>query len=122
MAKTILVVDDNPDFLHLADLMLKNAGYQVLTAEDALKAMELLEQHIPDAIVLDIMMPVRNGFEFLENLRWEPRFEHIPVIVITAMTLNGQEREFIDTFATACLDKAQAPNLVEFVNKTLARA
>ncbi|HKI96866.1 MAG TPA: response regulator [bacterium] len=119
MAKTILVVDDNRDFLRLMELLLTKAGYEVLLAESAVKASEVLEHRMPDAILLDIMMPVRNGLEFLENLRWEPRFGDVPVIVLTAMTLSAEEREFVETFATACLDKAQAAQVVDTLRELL---
>jgi len=113
MAKTILAIDDNADFLRLVELLLEKAGYRVLLAESALKASEFLEAHIPDAILLDIMMPVRNGLEFLENLRWDPRFEKVPVIVLTAMTLSEEERDFVDAFSVACLDKAKTIEVVD---------
>ena len=117
--KSILVVDDDREFLNLIELLLKNAGYRVRLVENAFEAMEALEASVPDAILLDIMMPMRNGFEFLENLRWEPRFEKTPVIVLSAMTLNEEEREFIDAFALAFLDKAKTPQVVDTLKKLL---
>jgi CheY-like chemotaxis protein len=119
LAKTILAIDDNREFLRLLELMLSKAGYTVLQAESALRASELLEQSLPDAILLDIMMPVRNGLEFLENLRWDPRFEKIPVVVLTAMTLSDEEREFVEAFSAACLDKSRTPELVETLGRLL---
>jgi CheY-like chemotaxis protein len=122
VAKTILAIDDNRDFLRLIELMLTKAGYEVLLAESALKASQLLEERVPDAILLDIMMPVRNGLEFLENLRWDPRFEQVPVIVLTALTLGSEEREFVDAFAVSCLDKAQTPEIVNRLRELLGDA
>jgi CheY-like chemotaxis protein len=122
VAKTILAIDDNRDFLRLIELMLTKAGYEVLLAESALKASQLLEERVPDAILLDIMMPVRNGLEFLENLRWDPRFEQVPVIVLTALTLGTEEREFVDAFAVSCLDKAQTPEIVNRLRDLLGDA
>lgn len=119
MGKTILAVDDNRDFLRLIELTLSRAGYQVLLAESALKASELLEAQVPDAILLDLMMPMRNGLEFLENLRWEPRFEKVPVIVVTAMTLSDEEREFVEAFSVACLDKAHTAQVVDTLHQVL---
>jgi CheY-like chemotaxis protein len=122
VAKTILAIDDNRDFLRLIELMLTKAGYEVLLAESALKASQLLEERVPDAILLDIMMPVRNGLEFLENLRWDPRFGQVPVIVLTALTLGSEEREFVDAFAASCLDKAQTPEIVNRLRDLLGDA
>ena len=119
MPKTILVVDDNRDFLHLMELTLRKEGYAVLLAESALKAAEMLQQTVPDAILLDIMMPARNGLEFLEDLRWDARYEKIPVIVVTAMLLSDEEREFVDEFSVMYLDKAKAPQIATHLRAVL---
>ena len=119
MPKTILVVDDNRDFLHLMELTLQKEGYAVLLAESALKASDLLEQRLPDAILLDIMMPARNGLEFLEDLRWDARYEKIPVLVVTAMLLSDEEREFVEEFSVMCLDKAKAAQIAEHLRTVL---
>lgn len=119
MAKCVLVIDDNREFLHLLRLMLGKAGYEVRAAESALQAQQWLEQREvePDAIILDIMMPVRTGIEFLENLRWDARYEHVPVVVLTAMTLSEEEREFVETFSVACLDKTRTPDLIDYLRQ-----
>lgn len=120
MTKTILAIDDNQDFLDLLKILLEGSGYRVLLADGAAKAMETLEGEIPDAIILDLMMPMRNGFEFLENLRWDHRFEKLPVIVLTAMTLTDEEREFLEAFSVAPMDKAQTPQVAEQLRKLLS--
>jgi CheY-like chemotaxis protein len=122
LTQTILAVDDNRDFLRLIELMLGKAGFQVVLADSALKASEYLEQSRPDAILLDLMMPVRNGLEFLENLRWDPRFEKVPVIVLTAMSLSDEEREFVEAFSAACLDKAKTAEVVNQLRELLPGA
>lgn len=120
MGKIILAVDDNQEFLDLIDLLLSNAGYQVRLANSAAEAMKSLGGALPDAILLDIMMPARNGIEFLENLRWDPHFKSIPVIVLTAMTLNTEEREFVEAYSTAILDKAHTPEVVDRLQQVLS--
>ena len=62
---------------------------------------------------------MRNGIEFLENLRWDPRFEKVPVVILTAMTLNEEQQEFVDTFATAFLDKGRTPDVIDVLNGIL---
>ena len=112
MQRTILVIDDNPEFTELLVYLLSNAGYSVVTAQSTDKAMEMLEEQTPDAILLDVIMPERDGLEFLENLRWNPRFEHLPVIVLTALMLNSAESEFVKNFAQGYLDKARASDVL----------
>ena len=119
MTKTILAIDDNQDFLDLLKILLEDSGYRVLLADSAAKAMESMETEPPDAVILDLMMPQRNGFEFLENLRWDTRFEKLPVIVLTAMTLTGEEREFLEAFTVACMDKAQSTQVVDRLKQLL---
>ena len=119
---SVMVVDDNPEFLHLMELMLKHAGYRPMLAQSAMAAMDLLEANRPVAILLDIMMPVRSGFEFLENLRWNSRFGRIPVVVVTAMTLGDEEKEFLAEFSTAWLDKADVEQVVPLLEKLLMDA
>ncbi|HEX9842860.1 MAG TPA: DNA-binding response regulator, partial [bacterium] len=63
-----------------------------------------------------------NGLEFLENLRWDPRFEQVPVIVLTAMTLSEEEREFVEAFSVACLDKAKTAEVVTYLQRLLPDA
>lgn len=119
MGSKILAVDDNKEYLTLVEMLLKRAGFEVTLAENAMTAMASLEKEQPDAILLDIMMPTRTGIEFLENLRWDSRYERIPVIVLTAMTLNKEEQDFVDAFATLYLDKAQTPDLVQRLQEVL---
>ena len=121
MAKTILVIDDSPDFLELATMTLEGAGYAVQVAEGAAEATEILEEIRPDAILLDIMMPERNGLEFLENLRWDSRFEGVPVVVITAMSLEPEEREFVNAFSAACLKKSEAAQLPKHLSQLISK-
>jgi CheY-like chemotaxis protein len=119
MAKTILVVDDDPGFLGRIEPALRKGGYEVLRADSALKGLALLEESIPDAIVLDIMMEERNGLGFLENLRWEARFDPIPVIVLGGATLSREEREFVEACTVAWLDKTQPQRLPETLKAIL---
>jgi CheY-like chemotaxis protein/Tfp pilus assembly protein PilZ len=79
----ILAVDDSPVALHKYQIILSH--YTVVTATNGLKALAELERHIQvDLIILDINMPLMNGLEFLRALRKEPKYERIPVIVVSS--------------------------------------
>ena len=84
MGKTVLAVEDNRAFLRLLELMLRKAGYEVLLAESAVRAAEVLEEHIPDAILLDIMMPRMDGFQACLKLRQGDATRLTPIILLTS--------------------------------------
>ncbi|MCE5239824.1 response regulator [bacterium] len=82
--KRILVVDDERHIVRLVQVNLERAGYEVLTAFDGVEALEKVKNEMPDMVVLDVMMPRMDGFEVLKNLQSDPRFQNIPVIMLTA--------------------------------------
>ena len=84
MAKKILIVDDEQDILDLLEFNLKAEGYVTLTAPDGEKALELAAEHIPDLIILDVMLPGKDGWEVIRDLRKKSKTQHIPVIFLTA--------------------------------------
>lgn len=119
MAKTILVVDDNPDILELMEVKLSQAGFEVVLAESAFQALESLEKQVPDGMVLDINMPDRSGVEVLEHIRWEARLEELPVICFTAVHQSEDTKEFIREFSQALMDKSDMDGVVEKMKSLL---
>lgn len=85
--KTILVVDDEPRYLRLIEVNLETEGYVVQTAIDGQKAVERVAAEQPDLILLDVMMPVMDGFTACERIR---EFSNVPIIMVTA---KGEERD-----------------------------
>ncbi len=83
MAK-ILVVDDEPDALELVSFNLKSAGYEVVTADNGSEALKKARQHVPDLILLDVMLPEVDGLEVCKLLRRDPATAPIPIIMLTA--------------------------------------
>ena len=84
MNTKVLVVDDEPDALELIDYNLRGAGYQVFTAANGARAMELAQRHIPDLIILDLMLPEIDGIEVCKILRRNSETQDIPIIMLTA--------------------------------------
>lgn len=80
--KKVLLTDDNPDMIELVQLVLANAGYQLLTASDGLKAVETCLAAKPDLVLMDLRMPSMDGFEATRELR-SKGFKN-PIIVLTA--------------------------------------
>ena len=84
MANKVLVVDDEPDIIDSLKIDLELQGYRVLTALDGRKALEIASREIPDLIVLDLVLPVLDGYGVLKQLRADRRCRKIPVLVISA--------------------------------------
>ena len=80
----ILVVDDETHILHVVSLKLRNAGYDVITAEDGEEALELAKRQQPDLIITDYQMPFMTGVELCEKLLNDPATRGIPAILLTA--------------------------------------
>lgn len=81
---TILVVDDEVGALTLIGIMLERGGFEVLKARDAYAALEVLETHTPDLIILDVMMPGMNGIELCRRVREMPATAEIPIVMLSA--------------------------------------
>jgi len=88
---TILIVDDEPDALHLFGRIIASFDddYRVLLARDGQEAMDILDECRPDLILLDLVMPNMDGFQFLNKRQQDPRLQEIPVLVISARDPSG---------------------------------
>jgi two-component system alkaline phosphatase synthesis response regulator PhoP len=84
MEKTILVVDDEQDILDLVVYNLEQEGYKTISADDGEEAIEKAVAATPDLIILDIMLPGKDGLEVLREIRKHPNVQNIPVIFLTA--------------------------------------
>jgi len=80
---TVLVVDDDQGIRETIDMALSDEGYQVLTASDGADALSVVEQHLPSVILLDMRMPVMDGWQFARAYRQTPG-PHAPIVVVTA--------------------------------------
>ena len=118
MNRTILVCDDNELLVELLSFRLENKGYSVLIARDGAQAVELAEQHLPDAIILDTMMPVMDGQLVLRRLRSQSETAEIPVIMLTA---RKQQRDIVDAFDLGANDYLVKPFIPEELMMRLAR-
>ena len=78
---TILLVDDDPQIIRFVRANLEAAGYRLLTSTDPLDALELVDLEMPDMIILDVMMPGIDGYEFCQRIR---EFSNMPIIMLTA--------------------------------------
>ncbi|PWB62679.1 MAG: hybrid sensor histidine kinase/response regulator [Bradyrhizobiaceae bacterium] len=93
VAGRVLIVDDDEVGRHGLTVALEHGGWQVTEAGDGQSALERLEEAKPDAILLDLIMPGMNGFEFLEEMRRNDAWQDTPVVIVTARDLTAEDRE-----------------------------
>jgi CheY-like chemotaxis protein len=117
----IVIAEDAGIQVRLAQLCLERANYQVRAARDGKEALECIRSEKPDLVLLDVEMPVMNGFQVLDQLRRDEATRHIPVIMLTA---HAKDSGLFEEWATArdeFMTKPFSPNqLLAIVQKVLA--
>jgi CheY-like chemotaxis protein len=106
----VLVIDDDPDVRWLLRLSLERFGHEVLLAEDGLRGVAMAQRQRPDAIVLDLMMPVMDGYGVLDALAKDRRTAHVPVMVLTAKAIPEESQKVADAGARRFLTKPFDPD------------
>jgi DNA-binding response OmpR family regulator len=96
MAKTILIVDDEPSILMTIQFLMTQQGYDVLTAERGEDALDLISRYKPDLVLLDIMLPGIDGYEVCEIIRLNPDYGKVKIVFLTA---KGHETEIAEGLA-----------------------
>jgi len=84
MTRKILIVDDEQNIVISLEFLMRREGYEVLVANDGDAALEQIAAHVPDLVLLDIMLPKKNGFEVCQQIRATPQWQGIKVIMLTA--------------------------------------
>ena len=93
--KTILLVEDTEPVIIQMEHMLSSQGYKIMTARNGAEALEQIAVKIPDAMILDLMMPEIDGFEVLKTIREKEKTAHLPVIILTAKYISKEELSFL---------------------------
>jgi len=120
--KKVLIADDEPDILEIIQFNLQAEGYEVTTAKNGDEAIELAKRTQPDLIILDIMMPGKNGIEVCNILRLQPAFQETLIIFLTALSDESTEIRGLETGADDYLTKPVSPKvLVSKVNSLFRR-
>lgn len=118
--RRVLVIDDEPDVRLLYRVNLRHAGYEVLEADDGEQGIEVALEHLPDAVVLDLMMPRADGFEVLRVLRSHPDAGEVPVLVLTADTRSSDHRLCYELGADDVITKPFVPeDLTQGISRIL---
>ncbi|MCU0870063.1 MAG: phosphate regulon transcriptional regulator PhoB [Burkholderiales bacterium] len=109
MAATILVVEDEPAIQELISYNLKQAGHQAMKADNAEQALNLVQNALPDLILLDWMLPGISGVEFARRLRTDKRTRQIPIIMLTARSEEQDKLTGLETGADDYITKPFSP-------------
>ena len=119
-SKKILVVDDEVHILHVVSLKLRNAGYEVYTAQDGQEALETAQIERPDLILTDYQMPRLGGLELCRRLKQIAATCEIPAIMLTARGFSLDKAAMEDAGIQMCLSKPFSPrDLLEMVDNML---
>jgi len=92
MAKKIVLAEDEPQIARLVEFKLKKEGYQVICKGNGEEALAAIKTEEPDLILLDVMMPVMDGYEVLRRVKEDENLKNIPVVMLTA---RAQERDVV---------------------------
>jgi len=110
--KKILIADDEPDILEIIQYNLVKEGYEVITARDGDEALVKARMHKPDLIILDIMMPKKNGVEVCELLRMQPSFKDTLIIFLTALNDESSHIKGLESGADDYVSKPISPKVL----------
>ncbi len=91
----VLIVDDDANSREVMRRTLESSGHRVFEAHDGEQGIAALGRHVPDLVLLDLMMPVMDGFAVLEHMRGDPRLDGVPVVVVTAKDLTAEDRQML---------------------------
>ncbi|KAA3618084.1 MAG: DNA-binding response regulator [Calditrichaeota bacterium] len=99
--KKILVVEDTPELVYQYKIRLNAAGFEVHTAADGNKGLEMARSIYPDLILLDLMLPEVDGYRICRFIKFDKEFEHIPIIIVTARSLESDTELAMEAGADA---------------------
>ena len=102
----ILIVDDEPDIIEILKFNLENEGYNVISAANGKEALKLADKHIPQLIILDLMMPVMDGIEACERLRMDKKFNNTVIMFLSA---RGEDYSQVAAFESGADDYVTKP-------------
>ena len=123
MSKQILIVDDEPNIVISLEFLMKREGFAVAVARDGEEGLKAIRDLHPDLVVLDVMMPKRNGFEVLEEVRADPTLAGTRILMLTAKGRPAENKKGLELGADAYMPKPfSTRELVDKVKSLLAEA
>ncbi len=127
MATKILIVDDDPDLVEAVTMILRSKRFEVAAAYNGKEGIEKVKTERPDLVVLDVMMPEKDGYTVCKELKSDPQWSHIPILLLTAVashvpTTRYTQQMGMETEADDYIDKPVEPEvLVKRIETLLAK-
>jgi two-component system cell cycle response regulator DivK len=112
MTKRILVVEDQADNMQILRDLLTSAGYEMIEAEDGLEGVRAATAHRPDLILMDIQLPLLDGYEATRRIKADPALRAIPIIVVTSYALSGDEAKVRAAGCDGYIPKPYSPRVL----------
>ena len=109
MGKKILLIDDTPDQITILRIRLESYGYSVISATDSKQGLEIALKEHPDLILLDVIMPMLNGFKICKILKNDGATKNIPVIMISGYGIDNIDEQSFAAGANDCIHKPYEP-------------
>ena len=121
--KRILIVEDTEDNRRILRDLLPAAGYEILEAMDGAEGVKMALAELPDLILMDIQLPVIDGYEAARRLKADPATRHIPVVAVTSYALSGDEDKALASGCDGYVAKPFSPrNILGLVRQMLVEA
>lgn len=109
MKGNILIIEDNAQNLYLVKFILEKNSYDVFAATDGPKGIELADQINPDLILLDIQLPMMDGYTVARNLRSNPKLADIPIVAVTSYAMTGDREKAMEAGCNGYIEKPINP-------------
>ena len=109
MQKKVLVIEDNSQNLYLITFILEKNGYTVVSARNGPEGIEVARQQNPELILLDIQLPVMNGYEVAQRLRQTEESKSIPIVAVTSYAMVGDREKALESGCTGYIEKPINP-------------
>ena len=109
MSKRILVVEDQEDNRRIVRDLLTSVGYEIIEALTGADGVQAAETHVPDLILMDIQLPVIDGYEATRRIRANPALQHVPIIAVTSYALSGDDVKAFEAGCNGYVSKPFSP-------------
>jgi two-component system cell cycle response regulator DivK len=109
MSETILLIEDNEQNQYLLTFLLEQHGYRVLAARDGARGIEAAKSVMPSLILLDIQLPLMNGYDVARALRQHEALHHVPIVAVTSYAMPGDREKALEAGCNGYIEKPIDP-------------